>query len=184
MRISATRFALPLAVLGLTLAGCSGGEGGTPSPETTTTPTKATGTSQPPSTSTPSGGGSALADFDSCGVLESVAGQFGLTEIEEVGAQECQAEYSASAGVTLKAWPELGVAEATGGPNAEISDTQVSGRKAKLVEKAFSSSACMIAIEVGPTSRVDVIASANVSLEEACDAATKVATAVEPKLPE
>ncbi|MBP2339619.1 hypothetical protein JOF41_005797 [Saccharothrix coeruleofusca] len=128
-------------------------------------------------------GGDTLADFDSCKVLESVAGQFGLTEIEEVGTQECQAEYSTSTGVTLKAWPELGIAEAKGGPNAEISDTRINGRKAKLVEKAFTSSACMIALEVDAKSRVDVITSANVSLDEACDAATKIAAAVEPKLP-
>ena len=59
----------------------------------------------------------------------------------------------------------------------------IGSRKAKLVKAPSTKSSCLVAIEVTSTSRVDVGASANASLAEACDAATKVATAIEPKLP-
>ncbi|MBB5954625.1 hypothetical protein FHS29_001195 [Saccharothrix tamanrassetensis] len=112
-----------------------------------------------------------------------MAATFNLTEIEKTGAQQCDAEFSPTVGVTLKVWPTKGIAEATGAGNQQISDTKVGARDAKLIKKGASDTLCAVAVEVRSSSRVDFIASANASLDEACDAATKLAEAVEPKLP-
>ncbi|MCS7480956.1 DUF3558 domain-containing protein [Umezawaea endophytica] len=180
------RSACLIAALSLVVAGCSQERGGSPTPATGTGKSSSAPVESSTSAASPSSGsGNALVSFDSCKALTSIAGQFSLTEIEEVGKQECGAEYGADEGVSvsIKVWPDLGVQEATGGPNAESSDTTVGPRKAKLVKKAFSSSACLVAVEVSGKSRVDFLSSANVSLDKACDAATKIATAVEPSLP-
>ncbi|XVV02928.1 DUF3558 family protein [Actinosynnema sp. CA-248983] len=179
MRTSASRLALPLAVLGLALVGCS--TGGTPSPATTTTST-ATSKASPTTTSGSSSGGS-LASYDTCKALEDVAAQFKLTDIEEEGTQQCGAQFSPTVGVGLKAWPSKGIADATGAGNQQITDIKIGPRNAKLIEKGASDTLCAVAVEVNKSSRVDVIASANASLAEACDAARKVAEAIEPKLP-
>jgi len=121
--------------------------------------------------------------FKPCDELNVVAGQLGLSGIEEDGDQECSARYATTVAVRVKAFLDIGLNDVAGGPNAEFSDIAVGSRKAKLVKKAFSSSACATAIEVSATSRVDVVASANISLDESCDAATKVATAIEPRFP-
>lgn len=180
MRTSASRLVLPLALLGLALAGCGTGTGGTPSPATTTT--TATSKASPTTTSGGSSSGS-LASFDTCKALQDVASQFSLTDIEEEGTQQCGAQFSPTVGVGLKAWPSKGIADATGAGNQKISDISIGSRKAKLIERGASDTLCAVAVEVTKSSRVDVIASANASLAEACDAAQKVATAIEPKLP-
>lgn len=177
------RSVLLVVALGLMAAGCSNGETGTPAPATNTSTSGTSEATTPASTSSSSG--DPLATFDSCKALTAIAGQFVLTEIKEVDKQECGAEYGAKSGVSvsIKAWPDLAVKDVKGGPNAEFSDITIGSRKARLVKKAFSSSACAIAVEVSATSRVDFASSANVSLDDACDAATKIATAVEPTLP-
>jgi hypothetical protein len=122
-----------------------------------------------------------LADFDPCAVLNSVASQLNLTEIEKEGGDTCLANYSSSVSFSLAAHPELGIEDTVGG--TEKSDIPVGSRKGKLVKSPTTTASCLVAVEVTPTSRVDVGASANASLDEACEAATKVATAIEPKLP-
>lgn len=181
MRISATRVVLPLAVAGLVLAGCSDGTGGTPSPETTTAATSNTSKASPTTTSGSSGG--SLASFDSCKALEAVAAQFNLTEIEAESKGRCGAEYSGTVSVSVLPWPDQGIEEATGAGQQEVSDTNIGSRAAKLIRKGASDTLCAVAVEVSETSRVDFVASANASLDEACEAATKVATAIEPNLP-
>jgi Protein of unknown function (DUF3558) len=180
-----TRSACLVVAIGLVTVGCSQEEGGSPAPATSAQSSSSPAESSTSASSPSPDSGNALTSFDSCEVLSSIAGQFSLTEVEEVGNQECGAEYGAVEGVSvsIKAWPELSVKDATGGPNAELSDTTIGSRKAKLVKKAYSSSACIVAVEVTSTSRVDFLSSANVSLDKACDAATKIATAVEPTLP-
>ncbi|HWO67890.1 MAG TPA: DUF3558 family protein [Umezawaea sp.] len=180
-RSSSTPYILSLVALCVGLTGCSTQQPGNPTAGTTTS-TSAT-TSENPSPTTSTGAGGSLAQFDSCAVLTGVAGPLGLTAIEEDGAQECKSRYATTVSVRVKAFPSLGLKDVTGGPNAEFSDVTVGAHKAKLVKKALSSSACAVALEVGPTSRVDVVASANASLDEACAAANAVATAIEPKLP-
>jgi hypothetical protein len=174
-----------VVALGLVVTGCSQQKSGNPAPVTSaqTSTTSSAETSSP--TSSSAGTGKALADFDGCEVLTAVAGQFSLTDIKEIAKAQCGAQYGAASGVSvsLKAWPDLGYQEAKGGANAEVSDTTVGSRKAKLVKKAFSSASCLVAVEVTSTSRVDFMSSANVSLDDACSAATALATAVEPSLP-
>lgn len=123
--------------------------------------------------------------FDPCKVLATVAGQFDLTKIDEITKGHCGAEYGAAAGVlvSIKAWPDLAYKDATSGANAEFSETTIGSSKAKVVKKGASNSSCLVAVEVTPTSRVDFISSVNASLDDACAAATAVATAVEPTLP-
>lgn len=170
-----------IVLVGLALTSCSG-EAGNPSAETTTTTT--TTRSAVETTSSSSESGSSLAGFKPCPVLESIASQLGLTEIEEADSSSCDAVYSDSVSVRLDVYPDQGLADYSPGPNSVISDTNVGTRKAKLVEKALTSSSCAVAVEVSASSRVDIAASADASLDEACRAATDVATAVEPKLPE
>jgi hypothetical protein len=171
------RAVLSMVIVGAVATGCT--TGGTATPK----PTSATATEQTSKTTTstkPSAGGDSLADFDPCAVLNSVAAQLKLTEIEEEGGDTCIANYSSTVSFSLAAHPELGIAETVGG---QPSDIAIGPRKAKLVKSPTTTASCLVAVEVTATSRVDVGASANASLDEACDAASKVATAIEPKLP-
>lgn len=177
IRGMSTRVIVALAVAGAVATGCSSEEPGDPTPADTGT-TSAGRTSETTKTQ-PSTSGDSLADFDACEALNSVATQLNLTEVEADG-QACDAEFSATTSVTVQARPELAIDEAVG---KEKSDITVGSRKAKLVKAPSSDSSCLVAVEVTATSRVDVGASANASQDEACDAATKVATAIEPKLP-
>lgn len=172
-----TRVILALAVLGAVATGCSSEEPGDPTPQGSDS-TSTERTSQTTSTK-PSSGGASLTDFDACEAVNSVATQLNLTEIE-VDGDACDAEFSATVSVTVEPKPDLKIDEAVG---KELSDIDVGPRKAKLVKAPATDSSCLVAIEVTETDRVDVIAVANASQDEACDAATKVATAIEPKLP-
>ncbi|XVS64170.1 DUF3558 family protein [Actinosynnema sp. CA-299493] len=172
-----TRVALSLAVSAMVVTGCT--TGGTATPGTTgSTPTEQT--SKTTTSTKPSGGGGSLADFDPCAVLESVTSQLNLTDLEPTDEKECLADYSSTVSIGLTKQPELAIGEAVGGEKSEIN---IGSRKALLVKTPTTKSSCLVAVEVTPTSRVDVAASADASLDEACEAATKVATAIEPKLP-
>lgn len=179
IRTTAARTAASLVLLGVALASCSSGEAGNPSPATTAS-VDTEETTKPTSTSSAS---NSLADVDPCEVLNSVAPQFGLTKIEEDDSDSCVADYSNSVSIGLDVHADRGLADYQPEPTSELSDTSVGGRKAKLVKKALTSTSCAMVVEVSATSRFDVFASANASLDEACRAATDVATAVEPKLP-
>ncbi|GGP69448.1 hypothetical protein GCM10010185_47850 [Saccharothrix coeruleofusca] len=96
---------------------------------------------------------------------------------------ECAASAPGPSAARLKAFPDIGVDGGTLAPNAEVSKTKIGTREARLISKAFSSTACAVTMEVTSTSRVDVVVSDNSSLEEACEAATNIATAIEPRLP-
>jgi hypothetical protein len=167
------RSILPIAVLGLALTACSGKEGGTP----TTAPTAK------PTTTTSSSGGDGLASFDPCAEMEAVAGQLPLTEVENDGKQECKADYGTTVSVRVKAFPALGIDEYVGAATSKITDIPVGTHKGRRITAPSSDSSCAVTIEITAKSRVDVAASANASQDEACDAATKLATAIEPKLP-
>ncbi|GGP56475.1 hypothetical protein GCM10010185_30770 [Saccharothrix coeruleofusca] len=173
------RTVVPLVLLGVALVGCTSNEPGSPSAATaiTTDAEDATTSTRPVS------GGASLADFDPCAPFNEIASQFGLTEIAEDDSTSCNAELSKSVSVRLDVHPTLGLADYRLLPHAEASDADVGARKARLVKKTFSSSSCAMAMEVTSSSRIDVVASANASLDEACDAVTKLATAVEPNLP-
>ncbi|TQM82257.1 uncharacterized protein DUF3558 [Saccharothrix saharensis] len=172
------RIVLSLTVLGAVVTGCT--TGGTATPGSTTTSGTTEQTGKGTTTTKPSGGGDSLADFDSCEVLNSVAAQLNLTEVEEESRGACGAATSPAGGVSIKAQPELAIADAVG--DGKKSDTSIGPRKARLVEAPGTNTSCLVAVEVSPTSRVDVIASTR-SLESSCELATNVATAIEPKLP-
>jgi hypothetical protein len=175
------RSLLPVAVLGAVLAGCSG-TAGTPTPETTGTtaaPTEDTGSS----TTSSAPAGDSLADFDTCEALEGVASELGLTRVEKARENSCEARYAERIGVRVIAYPELGVDDFVPGANTQISDLPLGSHKAKRATAPTTDSSCAIVIEITSSSRVDVVGSSPSTQEQACEAATKVATAIEPKLP-
>ncbi|XVV03536.1 DUF3558 family protein [Actinosynnema sp. CA-248983] len=177
------RSILPVAVLGAVLAGCSDKEGGTPTAGGATTTTA--GTSAKPTTTSSSGTGADLESFDACAAVQAAAGQLPLTEIEPGGKQSCDAEFGTTVSVGVKAYPTLSVADFVTGPSSQVSDITLGSHKARKITApgGGTSSSCAVTIEITSKSRVDVIATANASQDEACDAAEKLATAIEPKLP-
>ncbi|WP_157619825.1 hypothetical protein [Saccharothrix sp. NRRL B-16348] len=168
-----------MVVLGTIAAGCSTKEPGDASAGTTTSTT--TDQASPTTSTKPSGSGDSLADFDECEVLNSIAPQLNLTDIEVVIGETCGASVSTTASVAVKGHPDLGLDDVV--PGGQQSDITIGSRKAKMVKQSTTQTSCLIAVEATPTSRVDVAGSANASLDEACAAATAVATAIEPKLP-
>ncbi|GAA1357218.1 hypothetical protein [Saccharothrix algeriensis] len=179
----ATRSILLILVAGLVLTGCTTTDPGnaTAGRDSTFTTETSEGTT---TTSAPAGGGDELAKFDACAELNAVAGQFALSRIEKVGAKGCQARWGqTTTAVTIVAVPELPIGEATGGPDARYSDVMIGARKAKRVEAGLTDVSCLVAVEVTAESRVDFYGAATTSVDESCAAATKLAEAVEPKLP-
>lgn len=172
------RVVLALTVLGGVATGCT--TGGTATPATTSQVTSAEQTSETTSTK-PSTGGGSLADFDTCEALNAVASQLGLTEIEADG-QSCDAEFNATTSVTIKARPDQGLADVVA-TTGQLSDTRIGTRNAKLLKGSTTDESCLIAVEVSSKSRIDIAGSSNNSQADSCDAVTKVATAIEPKLP-
>jgi hypothetical protein len=172
------RVVLSFAVLGAVATGCT--TGGTATPGTTGAKTTEQ-TSKTTTSTKPSGDSDLLADFDSCTVLQSLASQLNLSNIEAVDEKECGADYGDTGAVGLTKQPELAIADASG--DGKKSDISIGSRKARLVEAPSTKNSCLVAVEVAPMSRVDVITSSRTNLAEACETATKVATAVEPKLP-
>ncbi|MEJ2855325.1 MULTISPECIES: DUF3558 family protein [unclassified Saccharothrix] len=177
----AIRSILSIAVVGVALAGCTTKEPGDPSAGATATTTTTAGK---PTTTSQSSSGDALADFDPCAEMNAVAAQLSLTRVEKESGQGCGARWGqTTTSVGVKVQPELSIAEAVGASGARFVDTTIGSRKAKKVEAGFTDTSCLIAVEVGPKSRVDFVAEATASVQESCDAAQKLATAIEPKLP-
>jgi hypothetical protein len=174
------RAVLSLAVLGAVVTGCTTGGTATPGPTTGSTSTEQTSKATT-SSSKPSGGGDSLADFDPCAVLESVKSQLNFSNLEKVDEKECGAEYSSTGYFGLTKQPELAIADAMG--DGKKTDIPIGSHKGRVIEAPASKNSCLVTVEVAPKSRVDIIAVSNTSGAEACEAATKVATAIEPKLP-
>ncbi|MFI9813019.1 DUF3558 domain-containing protein [Saccharothrix variisporea] len=178
-----TRSILTIAAAALLLAGCTSKEPGDPTAGATTSTTATKSPDKTTTTSKPASG-DALADFDACAQVNAVASQLSLSRIEPSGKDECDARWGqTTTAVKVKAFPDLGISDATGGSKARISDTSIGTRKAKKVEAGVTDTSCLIAVEVGSKSRVDFYAASTTSVQESCDAATKLATAIEPKLP-
>ncbi len=175
------RSVLPIAVVGLVLAGCTSktpGEASSSGGATTTT------TSAAPTTTSASSGGDKLANFDPCAELNAVASQFSLTRVEKKSAEHCAARWGqTTTAVGIIVFPSLGVTDVVPGANTTTTDTKVGSRQTKRLEKATTTTDCAFAVEVTPKSRVDFFASTTGSSSEACDVAKQLAEAVEPKLP-
>lgn len=177
------RSILSIAVAGLALAGCTSTEGGNPTAAGgATTTTKDSGKTT--TATSPAGGGDSLADFDPCAEMNAVAGQLSLGNIEKDGTQECAARWGqTTTAVRVKAFPELGIADYVPGASSTITDITIGKHKAKKVTAPSSSTSCAVTVEVTSKSRVDFVGAATSSQQEACDAAQKLAEAIEPKLP-
>ncbi|GAA1357229.1 DUF3558 family protein [Catellatospora bangladeshensis] len=182
----AVRSVLPIAVVGLVLAGCTTKDPGNPTSSGDSTTTGATtGTSEESTTtSAPTGGGADLAKFDPCAEMNAVAGQLSLTGIEEDGKQACMAKWgNSTTRVRIRVYPELGIADVVAKPDAQITETTIGSHKAKIAKAALSKTDCDVSVEITAKSRVDFFGAATASADEACDAAKELAEAVEPKLP-
>jgi hypothetical protein len=83
-------------------------------------------------------------------------------------------------GLVLRA--ELGLNDIVVG-SGTLTDESVAGRRAKRLAEASGPGGCMVAMQVGARSRVDVQVAARTDTAKACDIAARVATLVEPKLP-
>jgi hypothetical protein len=182
---------LPVAVLGLTLAACSEKSPGNAQPGTDVAATAGAQTSSGPSSSGTvtrgSEAGTPLADAEPCDFLSPAdIGALGLTGIEKktvANQAMCQAKYPNRVTITIGILPDKGLNDYQLLPNAQPSDMSLGTHKAKRVVGAASKSSCAVTIGITDSSRVDVAASSNADPQQACDAAMKVATAVEPKLP-
>ena len=107
--------------------------------------------------------------------------QLNLSNLEKADEKECGAEFPSRGYLALRKQPELAIADAVG--DGKKSDIPIGSHKARVVEAPASKNSCLVTVEVAPTSRVDVTAVSNTSGADACEVATKVVTAIEPKLP-
>jgi hypothetical protein len=175
-----------VAALGGVLLGCAGKEVGSPQPQSTAS----VGSTPPDQTSTmtsvsrSSSNDDSISNLDACGLLtDAEVAQLGLTNVQKGGVSGCDAKYPERVTVGITVRPSLGLGDFQLGQFAKPFDISLGKHKAKRVEGAVSKSSCAVAIAVTEKSRVDVFASSNADPQQACDAAMKVATAVEPKLP-
>jgi len=177
------RSVLPIAVLVLVLGGCTTKDSGNPTAGgSTTTPAE---TSVEATTTTTAAADNELAGFDPCEELNEVSSQLSLSRIADDGKQDCTARWGESTtAVRIKVFPDLGIDEVKGSSNSKSSDISIGAHKAKQVTATASDLSCAVAVEITAESRVDFIGSTNTTVDEACAVATKLAEAVEPKLPE
>ncbi|WP_191255991.1 DUF3558 family protein [Amycolatopsis oliviviridis] len=180
-------FLLPLAAAALVVAGCSGEKPGVPTPALTA-PSSAPQSQA--SSSAPTTGGADTASIDPCSLLAQADltsyGTFKAPEKDEAGgARVCRfARERASASdesltVSVGIRDSQGLDSVSDAGNGKTSGN-VNGRKAVLVPTPPE--ACVMALEVSGSARVDVV-SVSTDPEKACGIAEKVADTVEPKLP-
>jgi hypothetical protein len=184
-----TRTALSMVAIGLVLTACSTTESGVAQPKADGTATTATSRSEP-STSSPSkstgspGTTNAFANAKPCSLVSQVdIGQLQLTDIKELDQEGCELRYPDRVRLRINKYLDKGLKDYVLGSNSEPSDMTIGTRKSKLVKKPVSDMSCAVAIPVTDSSRLDVVATSPADLQKSCDAAMKVATAVEPKLP-
>jgi hypothetical protein len=176
---------LPIAlglVVGLT--GCSQSLAGNATPRPTTVATDSEPTSRTSATSTkPTGGsGTALEDINPCTDLLTEA------EIRDLHAEpgvpsvrnSCRWSVSEGPAFAIALRGDKGLDDITTGT---LSNESIGGRKAKRQVDDPGPGSCMVALEVGVNSRVDVVGVADIDTARACDYATRVATLIEPRLP-
>lgn len=190
MRTAASRgFALlsSLVVL-IVVPGCSdeSGEAGPTSQPVTT----------PPSTSGAALGG-ALAGLVACDLLTAAdVKQFGVTkpgkalgELGGAGTNGCQWARSSSPSRSAMAF-SIGIRPGQGIDSVDIgqgtvTDGDFEGRPARQLREHQGPGDCMLAISVGKAGRVDVgVNDTDDDTDNACEVVNKIATIIEPKLPE
>lgn len=177
-------FLLPLAAAALVVTGCSSENAGVPSPAPSS-PAPSTAASSAPST-----GGADTASLDPCSLLAPADlasyGAFGSPEKDEVsGARICRLIRDRASASDESLTVSVGIRDAQGlDAVADVGGGKttgnVNGRKAVLVPTPPE--ACLMALGVGNSARVDVV-SVSTDPQKACGVAEKVADIVEPKLP-
>ncbi|WP_216211265.1 DUF3558 domain-containing protein [Amycolatopsis aidingensis] len=196
MRTVLRRTTPSLLAAALVLAGCSGGtEKGSAVPSDNGTGQPPSGsTSAPSETGTPNGG--AAASLDPCQLLSQ--GELASIGEFEPGERDDLAEYPGciwyspkgdrdpvTVGITVYADRGLADVNETG---AGKTPGKVSGGERKIVKVPDDLGSCMYALELSPSSRVDVlvtgITEARGGGERACQITDQVTAIVEPKLPE
>lgn len=178
-------FALPLAAAALVVVGCSGEKAGVATPAPSSPAQSEASSSAPPST-----GGADTASIDPCSLLGAADltsyGAFKSPEKDDAGgaricrlARERASASDESLTVSVGIRDTQGVDSVADAGNGKT-DGNVNGRKAVLVPTPPE--ACVMALEVGKTARVDVV-SVSTDPTKACGIVEKVADIVEPKLP-
>lgn len=191
MRARAIRSALMfgLAAAVLLLAGCSD-EPGTPTP---TTPAGNAGAS----TSHAGEPGGALANLVACELLTPAdvkfleitepgedQGSLGGTGTSSCGWNRSSSPSRSALALDVTVRPEQGIDSVEPG-SGTITDGEFEGRPSRQVRDFMGDGDCMLAISVGDTARVDIgLNDTDDDTDKACDAVNKIATVVEPKLPD
>ncbi|KZB81681.1 DUF3558 domain-containing protein [Amycolatopsis regifaucium] len=178
-------YALPLAAAALVLTACSSEKPGTPTAAPTSAPGQSASSAAPPST-----GGGNTASLDPCSLVSaadlSSYGTFKAPESgEDGGARTCTLTKDKATAGEESLTVSVGVRDSQGldGVNDAgngKTNGNVQGRKAVLVPTPPTN--CLMALEAGATSRVDVV-TVSTDPEKACGIAEKVADIVAPKLP-
>ncbi|OXM52410.1 DUF3558 family protein [Amycolatopsis alba] len=176
-------YVVPLAAAALVLAACSSEKPGNASPAPSAPPAQTGGSSSAPAT-----GAGDTKSIDPCSLL-GVADltSYGTfkppTTANEGGARSCQFDKAAtsaadavSLGVDIRDTQNV---DSVGDAGNGKTTGNVNGRKAVLAPKPGG---CLMALELGPSARVDVLVAA-AETKQACEIAEKIADIVEPKLP-
>ncbi len=179
-----------IALLGLaTVTACS--TGGTPSPTSTTTATRAS-TDQPPSTtSSASAAADPLARTDPCTLLpQAVISQNGLhKEGPGIGPAVRYCRWATPGTLDPQYNIQVGIYDTAGlndlnRTDFTVSDYPVNGRPGALSKDSSGGSACLVSLAVTSTSRVDVdLSVSNASQTISCAIAEAAAPSVEKNLP-
>ncbi|WP_410658494.1 DUF3558 family protein [Amycolatopsis sp. lyj-112] len=181
-------YALPLAAAALMLAACSSEKPGTPSAAPSSPAQSGSSSSQP--SSSPATGGGDTASLDPCSLVTAAdLASYGSFKApvpgDDGGARTCTipkdkataSEESLTVSVGIRDTQGLdSVADAGNGKTTG----EVQGRKAVQVPTPPTN--CLIALEAGAGSRVDVVI-VSTDPAKACGIAEKVADIVVPKLP-
>ncbi|WP_175483104.1 DUF3558 domain-containing protein [Actinokineospora iranica] len=168
-----------------TLAACSSDTPGTPLPEDTTTQATSTSRTSPRTTSKPAKPASPLADTDPCTLIpDTLKTQLKLVkerDSDTSSARGCvwdDTESDYTVGITIRNTQGIGEFDTSLGAATDIT---IGGRPAKL--QRARGGACVIAVSVTDTARVDVTGVANSGHEQGCQIGTQVAEAVAAQLP-
>ncbi|RSN58653.1 DUF3558 domain-containing protein [Amycolatopsis sp. WAC 04182] len=174
---------LPLAAAALVLAACSSEKPGSASPAPSAPPAQSSASSAAPTS------GGDTASIDPCSLVSAAdLASYGTfkppTNENAGGARLCTLnKEAATASETLSIG--VGVRDTQGLDTVSDSGNgkttgNVNGRKAVLAPRPPGG--CLMALELGPAARVDLLVAAD-DAEKACGIAEKVADIVEPKLP-
>jgi hypothetical protein len=132
-------------------------------------------------------GNEALDRVDPCALLNAAElGQFGadpgIRKGSAQSARACDWRVPGNGGfqIVLRNSESLGEIVVQGG---KVADHKVGNRQGKILRDNVITESCMVSFALTNWSRVDVIASAR-DTENACDYSVRVATQIEPRLPE